>query len=154
MNIKESLSKNKAAAAFIILATVCELLALLLYLVAGTNKFSTKLSALTITLFIVCIVLGILYLVICMLFGKSFTLLAFAQYAIGLYAFAEYIVTQLGLISNVMYGIMNPGSGDGNSFGIAMIVTVIASLLAWVFALIAGVIVRKKEKHELESEGV
>ena len=152
MKLKEVFEKNKLACIFVGVSIVLSLVSLILYLAAGTNKFNTGLSPSTIIAFILCILVGGVQVVLAVLKGKTMPIVCFGQYAVGLYGCASYIVTQRNLIGNVMYGIMNPGSGDGNTLGAAMIITTLFSLLAWVFSLVAAIMLQKKEKKELVAE--
>lgn len=157
MRFIQAFNKNKAAFILSGGAALCSGVSLILYIAAGTNKFNSELSGMAIVMFSLAFACGGAFFAAGALRGRAFEMLALAQYALGLYAFCEYIVTQLNLISNVLYGVMNPGSGDGNTFGAAMIVTVIVSLAAWVCALIAFILlhraVNKEEKAARLSGG-
>lgn len=154
LKLKEFFDKNKLACIFAGVTVLFELLAFILYLAAGTNKFNPNLSLAVIVAFLLCILIGGGQAVLVMTTGKTLPIVCFAQYAVALYGFGAYVITQLNLISNVMYGIMNPGSGDGNSLGAAMIITLITSLLAWIFALVAAILLFKKSKRENQANGM
>ena len=67
--------------------------------------------------------------------------LAFVSYLAFLYAFIHYIVSQINLISNILYGV------DGSSFPPVFFVTVIMALLSFVAALVAGIMMKKKNNE-------
>lgn len=148
--LKEIFYKNKAESILIATGVVTELVAFILYVAAGTNKFNPNLSPAAIIAMWLFIIAGGAQVALAAVKGKTMPIVCFAQYAVGLYAFGAYVITQLNLISNVMYGIMNPGSGDGNSLGAAMIITTVFTLSAWVLSLVGAIMLQRKEKRAVQ----
>lgn len=128
---KEFLAQRKGAAALTGAATVLAVASLILYVTTGTNKLSPELFPMAIAMFAVAACCGVAYFAVA-IGGRSFAIICFAQAVCVFYAFCEFIVSQLGYISNVFYGV------DGNTFSVGLIATVVCSLASLVCAVCAG----------------
>lgn len=66
--------------------------------------------------------------------------LAFMSYLGFLYAFIQYVVSQINLIANILYGV------DGSTFSMSFYVTMFAAVASCLLALIAGITMRNKQQ--------
>lgn len=131
--MKKNTNKSCGSAqALVLLATLLSGAALALYLTNGTNKLCPELRINCIIALAAAAGLGVLMLLWSLIRQKMPTLGGYAMYIAGLVGFAEYIVSQLNYIANVIYGV------DGNSFTPVMIATAAASLLGWVLSFAAA----------------
>lgn len=116
----------------VLLATLLSGAALAMYLTHGTNKLCPELRMSCIVALAAATGLGGLMLLWSPIRQKLPTMGCYAMYIAGLVGFAEYIVSQLNYIANVLYGV------DGNAFTPMMIAMAALSLLGWVLSLIAA----------------
>lgn len=121
----------------VLLATLLSSAALALYLTHGTNKLCPELRVSCIVTLAAAAGMGVLMLLWSLIRRKLPTLGCYAMYIAGMVGFAEYIVSQLNYIANVLYGV------DGNSFTLVMIAMAALSLLGWVLSLIAANMLRR-----------
>lgn len=100
--------------------------ALAVYAATGRNEFNTALSMKVIVPLCVAASLE----AICVL--REIELLEYAAYLCGLYAWLQYLCSQVYYIVNVFVAI------DGTMFSAGFLATTAAGLLAWVLALAAA----------------
>ena len=129
--------QNTAPRCLIAISALCGIAGLILYLTNGTNKLSPNLSLSCIIAFAAVGGIGVIAVIAGAITKKAFTLVGYVQYLAGLWAFAEYLVSQANYIANVVYGV------DGNTFTPAMIATALVSLLCWGTALAAAIGLRR-----------
>ena len=120
------------AKGLVLLSTLLNAAALVLYLTNGTNKLCPEMRMSCVAALGIAAGLGGLLLLWSLLKKRMSTLACYGMYIAGLVGFAEYIVSQLNYIANVFYGV------DGNSFTTVMIATAAMSLLGWVLSLVAA----------------
>lgn len=118
--------KTKKTAALPLGTLLLLLIALAAYALTGRNEFTTTLSMKVI------VPLGIAAVVELISLFKGLQLLEYAAYLCGLYAWLEYLSSQIYYIVNVFVAI------DGTTFSAGFLLTAVAGLLAWVFALLAA----------------
>ena len=102
------------------------LITLAAYALTGRNEFTTTLSMKVI------VPLGIATAFELLSIFKGIQVLEYAAYLCGLYAWLEYLSSQIYYIVNVFVAI------DGTMFSAGFLLTTVAGLLAWVFALLAA----------------
>lgn len=117
----------------LISATGLGVLELILYLAAGRTSFDPNYSVYAIAGMVLGVLCGAVFAV------KPNRATAFVEYLCFLYAFIQYIVSQINLIANILYDV------DGSSFPPVFFVTVIASFAAFVLALVAGIAMKGKK---------
>ena len=127
---------HKAVPVLTALAMVCSLIGLYLYWNYGTNKLCPEILVPCVAALIAASALGLL-LTALSIAGKQVLVLRYGLHLAALTAFAEYIVSQLNYIANVLYGV------DGNHFTAAMLATLAVLLVGWISGLAAAVIQRK-----------
>ncbi len=132
--------KNRAVPMLTMLSAVCSLIGLFLYCQYGTNKLCPELLMPCIAAMIVSALLGIVLAAVSFA-GKHALLLRYVLHLSSMTALAEYIVSQLNYIANVIYGV------DGNSFSLVMMLTLSVLLAGWLAALLAAVIQRRAMKY-------
>ncbi len=118
----------------LLLATLLGVLELVLYIRDGRTSFDPNYSVYAIVgmgLGIGCGVLGIL---------TRWRPLAFMAYLSFLYAFIQYVVSQINLIANILYGV------DGSTFSMSFYVTMFAAVFSCLLALIAGIAMRNRQQ--------
>lgn len=118
--------KDKKPALFSLAALVLSLATLIIYIKTGRNEFNTSLSMQVI------VPLGIMAAVELLSIFKGVQLLEYAAYLCGLYAWLEYLSSQVYYIVNVFVAI------DGTTFSASFLATVICGMLSWIAALIAA----------------
>lgn len=116
-------------------AAVCALLELIIYLTTGTNSFNSDYSVPC----IVGVIIGFVFAVASLVMDNRIG--AFAAYVILLYGFIGYVASQINLISNILYGV------DGTLFPASLLVGLIFAALAFVLALVAGILLKPKAKE-------
>lgn len=126
----------KAVSVLTVLTTICSMVGLYLYCNFGTNKLCPDILVPCVAALIAASALGLL-LTVLSIANKQVLLLRYVLYLAALAAFAEYIVSQLNYIANVLYGV------DGNHFTAAMLATLAVLLVGWISGLAAAVIQRK-----------
>lgn len=109
------------------------LIALIMYLAYGVNDFNPNYSYLFIIIAIIGIVAAIASFIIRL---RAF---AFVTYLCFLAALIEYIVSQAAYIANLLY----EGGIDGTPVTISFVMTIISCSIAFVAALVAGIINKK-----------
>lgn len=114
----------------LLLATLLGVLALVLYIRDGRTSFDPNYS--------IYAFIGLGTGIACGLIGflGRIRLFAFLSYLGFLYGFVHYIFSQINLIANILYGV------DGSTFSPVFFVTLGASLLSFVIALISGVLMK------------
>lgn len=132
----ENKQTHKAVPVLTVVSAICSLIGLYLYWSYGTNKLCPEILVPCVAALIAASALGLL-LTVLSIAGKQALLLRYVLYLAALAAFAEYIVSQLNYIANVLYGV------DGNHFTAAMLATFGVLLVGWVSALSAAAIQRK-----------
>lgn len=108
-------------------AGVLYLVVFFLYRATGKNEFAPDLSVKAQNAWLAA---GILSLVLLPLRSKALTYIA---YLCGLYAWLEFLVSQINYIANVFVAI------DGSSFSKAFLATAVLGLAAWILAVAAAV---------------
>ena len=111
--------------------------ALVMYLLTGRNEFNTSLSQQVIVPLILAILLGGGMLI------RPVRIVKYAAYLCGLYAWLEYLCSQIYYIVNVFVAI------DGTRFSAAFIVTLLTGLPGWLLALLSAV----KQPENVAGEG-
>lgn len=123
--------KTRSVAYYVAMAsTVCGLIALIVYLAAGTNDFATTLSPKVIVPFAIGLVLGVFSIF------KTFKLALLGQYVVYLFGFISVFTINITLITNIFYNV------DGSTIPAALIVIAIFALIATVGALAAGIMTK------------
>ena len=101
--------------------------ALIGYLLTGRNEFNTVLSLKVVIPLAAAIALSLAMVI------RGVKMVKYLLYLCGLYAWAEYIVTQVNYIANVFVAI------DGTTFSVGFLLTLAAGLLAWIMALSSAI---------------
>lgn len=107
-------------------ALLLMLLALAAYVATGRNEFNTALSMNVI------VPLGVAAALEAVSVLWEIELLEYAAYLCGLYAWLQYLCSQVYYIVNVFVAI------DGTTFSAGFLATAAIGLLAWVLALVAA----------------
>lgn len=118
----------------LLLATLLGVLELVLYIKDGRTSFDPNYSVFAIVgmgMGIGCGLLGVL---------TRWRPLAFMAYLSFLYAFIHYVVSQINLIANILYGV------DGSTFSMSFYVTMFAAVASCLLALIAGIAMKNKQQ--------
>jgi len=105
---------------------------LILYIATGKTEFTPELSVALISILSVGIALNVGLLFV------DFSLGNFFLYAVLLIAWLQYFNVQINYITNILVGI------DNTSLTAAFVFMVIITLLAWIAALIAGILCHNK----------
>lgn len=129
---KGFLAKRGSAGVLLLTATLLGMLALILYLMEGRTSFDPNYSCYAIAgmgIGIACGMLGFL---------GHVRLCAFLAYLGFLYGFVHYIVSQINLIANILYGV------DGSTFPPVFFVTLGAALLSFLLALLSGILMKHR----------
>jgi len=140
--IIEFLKTRSVAYYIVIVSTVCGLVALITYLVAGTNQFAPELSSAVIVPFAIGVALGIVSIF------KTFKLALLGEYLAFLFGFASVFTVNITLLANLAYNV------DGFTLPIAFFVIVIFAAIATFGSLAAGIMTkygqgsRKENKEE------
>lgn len=116
----------------LLVAALLGILELVLYLKEGRTSFDPNYSWYAIVgmgIGIACGLIGFL--------GRI-RLFAFLSYLGFLYGFVHYIVSQINLIANILYGV------DGSTFSPVFFVTLGAALVTFVLALISGILMKSR----------
>ena len=130
---KTALSHGRGGARWLLLlAGALGVLALILYLRDGRTSFDPNYSVYAIVGFS----LGIAFALAGVI--AKWRPLYFLSYLAFLYAFIHYIVSQINLIANILYGV------DGSTFSAVFYVTIISAFAACLLALIAGIVAKGK----------
>lgn len=131
MEKKQGFAARRGLSGWLLLAAVVlGIVELVLYLKDGRTSFDPNYSWYAIAgmgIGIVCGLIGYL--------GRL-RLFAFLSYLGYLYGFVHYIVSQINLIANILYGV------DGSTFSPVFFVTLGAALLSFVLALTAGILMK------------
>lgn len=130
MRIIEFLKTRSIAYFILIASTVCGLVALLVYLFAGTNDFATSLSPEVIVPLALGFAIGVFSVF------KTFKLALLGQYVVFLYGFISVFTVNITLITNLLYNV------DGSSVPAAIIVIAIFAFFATFGSLTAGIMTR------------
>lgn len=117
----------------LLIATLLGVLELALYLKDGRTSFDPNYSVYAIVGMGLGIGLGVLGVV------TRWRPLAFTTYLAFLYAFIQYVVSQINLIANILYGV------DGSTFSMSFYVTMFASAASCLLALIAGIVMKNQQ---------
>lgn len=125
------------ARCLLLTAAALGIVELVLYLLEGRTSFDPNYSVYAIVGMGLGIALGLAGVIV------NVRPLYFLSYLGFLYAFIHYIVSQINLIANILYGV------DGSTFSIAFYVTIAAAFLACLLSLIAGIV--KKGKYALQA---
>ena len=129
MTKKKTESGNQALSwCLLIIAGVLGILELVLYIRDGRTSFDPNYSV---------------YAIVGMSLGIAFALAGvvskwrpfyFLSYLGFLYAFIHYIVSQINLIANILYGV------DGSTFPPVFFITLVSAFAACLLSLIAGIL--------------
>lgn len=131
----------------LICTCILYLVVFFLYRETGKNEFAPELSAKAQNAWLAA---GILSLFLLVIRSKALT---YIGYLCGLYAWLEFLVSQINYIVNVFVAI------DGSTFSKAFLATAVLGLAAWIFAVTAAVrqpsvfdgeLAEKKEGAETE----
>ncbi len=133
--------KDKRPAIFSLAALVLSLATLMIYIKTGRNEFNTSLSMQVI------VPLGIMAAVELFSIFKGVQLLEYAAYLCGLYAWLEYLSSQVYYIVNVFVAI------DGTTFSASFLATVICGMLSWITALIAAKCLSRQQDQQTVQGG-
>ncbi len=117
---------------FIAASFVCALVTLVLYLTTGITSFTPVLSEKVLALMWINLVLCIAVTVV------EIKPVKYAAYIVELWAWLEFIVSEMAYITNVFVSI------DGNSFSVTFILTVVFGALSYVFALVSAIVQREE----------
>lgn len=126
---------------FLAASEILAILGLIGYYQTGITIFNPTLSSSVIAPLIVAIVFGALLCVIGSKAGK------YIDYLLLLFVFLEYINSQITYVANILVAI------DGSTLSSGFILTCLALFLAFVFALVSGIL-SKDEKSLLQSKDV
>lgn len=120
----------------LLVSTLLGVLELVLYLKDGRTSFDPNYS--------VYAIVGMGLGVGCGLLGTwtRWRPLAFMTYLSFLYALIQYVVSQINLIANILYGV------DGSTFSMSFYVTMLAAVASCVLALIAGIAMKHKQQDK------
>ena len=119
--------RGGAAKWLLLIAVALGVLELILYLKDGRTSFDPNYSVYAIVGMGAGIVFGLAG------FISAWRPAFFLSYLAFLYVFIHYIVSQINLIANILYGV------DGSTFSLSFYVTISAAFLACMIALIAGI---------------
>lgn len=119
---------------FLALSFILALAGLILYLNFGTTIFNPTLSMKLVVVIIVCLCFEGILLLIGSKIGK------YIVFLLLLYAFIEYLGTQITYIANVMVAI------DGSSFSASFLVTSGALVFSSLFALVSAIMAFDEKK--------
>lgn len=117
---------------FIAASFVCALVTLILYLTTGITSFTPVLSGKVLALMWINLILNFAVAVVEVKPAK------YAAYVIGLWAWLEFVISEMAYITNVFVSI------DGNSFSVTFILTVVFGALSYVFALVSAILQREE----------
>lgn len=126
--------KFGASHVLLLVATLLGVLELVLYLKDGRTSFDPNYSVLAIVGMgagIACGLLGVI---------TRWRPLAFLTYLGFLYALIQYVVSQINLIANILYGV------DGSTFSVSFYVTLVAAAASCLLALIAGITMKQTRR--------
>lgn len=126
--------KFDIAHVLLLVATLLGVLELVLYLKDGRTSFDPNYSVLAIVGMGVGIGLGVLGVLV------RWRPLAFLTYLSFLYALIQYVVSQINLIANILYGV------DGSTFSMSFYVTLFAAVASCLLALIAGIAMKQPQQ--------
>lgn len=118
----------------LLIATLLGVLELVLYIMDGRTSFDPNYSVYAFVGMGLGIGFGLLGVV------TRWRPLAFMSYLGFLYAFIQYVVSQINLIANILYGV------DGSTFSMSFYVTMFAAVASCLLALIAGITMRNKQQ--------
>lgn len=118
----------------LLLATLLGVLELVLYIKDGRTSFDPNYSVYAFVGMGLGIGLGVLGTFI------KWRPLAFMTYLAFLYALIQYVVSQINLIANILYGV------DGSTFSMSFYVTMFAAVASCALALISGITMRNRQK--------
>lgn len=118
----------------LLIATLLGVLELVLYIKDGRTSFDPNYSVYAFVGMGLGIGFGLLGVV------TRWRPLAFMSYLGFLYAFIHYVVSQINLIANILYGV------DGSTFSMSFYVTMFAAVASCLLALIAGITMRNKQQ--------
>lgn len=118
----------------LLIAALLGVLELVLYIKDGRTSFDPNYSAYALVGMGLGIGFGLLGVV------TRWRPLAFMSYLGFLYAFIQYVVSQINLIANILYGV------DGSIFSMSFYVTMFAAVASCLLALIAGITMRNKQQ--------
>ena len=125
-------AKSASAKWLLLIASVLGIVELALYLKDGRTSFDPNYSVYAIVGMGLGILLGLAGVI------SKGRPLYFLSYLAFLYAFIHYIVSQINLIANILYGV------DGSTFSPVFYITVIAAFAACLLSLIAGIMAKGK----------
>ena len=127
------MSKAKGVSVWLAVATLLGILGLVLYIWKGRTSFDPNYS--------VYVFIGMGAGIACGVAGWFLRIraLAFMAYLGFLYGFIHYIVSQINLIANIIYGV------DGSTFPPVFFVTVVSAFASFVLSLIAGIAMKKQQ---------
>ncbi len=118
------------------LATILGLAELYMYYQYGTTIFSPNYSTYAIAGMIVGIASGFLGLI------TLFRPFAFIAYLAYLYALIHYIISQVNLLANILYGV------DGSVMPMEIPMTITIAVLTIVLSLFAGIFIKKRKAEK------
>ena len=130
MKIIEFLKTRSTAYYIEIAALVSGVVALVVYLLDGTNNFAPTLSLAVIVPLCIGTAMGIFSLF------KTFKLVLLGQYIAYLYGFISVFIVNINLIANLLYNV------DGSSFPASFFVIAIFCMIATFGALTAGIMTK------------
>ncbi len=146
--LKKLLLKRGPSFYILSVSAVFALAALILYLATGTNDFTPSLSGKVIGLLCVTLIGAVLFSAFELKAGK------YAVYLLGLWAWLEFIASQVNYLANIFVSI------DGSTFSAGFIMTLVCGALSFGCALASAVVQReelgsrrKKTNVHIDAEG-
>lgn len=121
---------------FLASTVVCALIALIVYLSAGTNVFNPDLESSVIGFLVAGLVLCVVVAFV------PYKLAYIVIYAMFLMSCFEYIASQVNLISNVLVGI------DNNTFPAAFFVIIIFTIIAAALSIVGMALLKEQQKTD------
>lgn len=119
-------AEKKSGQALLLGSLLLYIVTLVMYLTQGTNEFTTTLSVKVIAGLGAAAALGVLMLL------RPIKMVKYAVYICGLYAWLQFLSSQVYYIVNVFVAI------DGTSFSAPFLITTLAGTAAWVLALVSA----------------
>lgn len=142
MKFVNFIKTRKAYYWLILAATLSALIALVAYLIGGKTQFTPDYSVRAIIGGVLGVAFGVLSLII------TWRAAVFISYLFSLFACICYITSQINLIGNLIYGV------DGSTVPPAMAIFIVFSLVAFITALLAGIMMKPKKENSLQPDGV
>lgn len=135
-DLKHSFKARTIGDYLVFAATVLMLIEFILYLTSSRTSFDPNYSPSAIVGMTVALVCGLASVII------PLKALGFGVYLGSLFGFIHYIVSQINLIANIIYGV------DGSTFPAAFFVTIACAVLTTGLSLAGAILIKTDKRKE------